>query len=162
MVRALKAGGRGEWQFRGVVCGIPWAVRAGAPVRRAGPALAGLTKLLRCTNLNRMVEHREAELDHVYGAISHPVRRSLLEQLTVDRARVTDLAGHFNVSLAAVSKHIRVLEDAGLVRRSITGRDNWLALDASRLEPASRWLDTYRRFWEAGLDRLEAQLKEPR
>jgi DNA-binding transcriptional ArsR family regulator len=107
-----------------------------------------------------MVEHRRSRLDDVYGAISHPVRRSLLERLTVDRARVTDLAGNFDISLAAVSKHIRVLEDAGLVRRVIAGRDHWLVLEASRLEPASRWLDAYRRFWEAGLDRLEARLKE--
>jgi DNA-binding transcriptional ArsR family regulator len=105
-----------------------------------------------------VVEYRAAQLDAVYGAISHPVRRSLLERLTSDRARVTELAGGFDVSLAAVSKHIRVLEDAGLVRRSISGRDHWLALEASRLEPASRWLDTYRRFWEAGLDKLEEQL----
>lgn len=96
----------------------------------------------------------------VYGAISHPVRRTLLRRLADDRARVTDLAGHFDVSLAAVSKHIRILEDAGLVQRSVAGRDHWLALQASRLEPASRWLDAYRRFWEAGLDRLQAELEE--
>jgi DNA-binding transcriptional ArsR family regulator len=109
-----------------------------------------------------MVEYRRTELDDVYAAISHRVRRSLLERLTMERARVTDLAGAFDVSLAAVSKHIRVLEDAGLVRRSVAGRDHWMALDASGLEPASQWLEAYRRFWEAGLDRLEARLREPR
>jgi DNA-binding transcriptional ArsR family regulator len=108
-----------------------------------------------------MVEYRRSALDVTYGAISHPVRRRLLERLTVGRARVTELAGLFDVSLAAVSKHIRVLEDAGLVRRSITGREHWLALEASRFEAASKWLDAYRRFWEAGLDRLETKLKEP-
>src|SRR5215831_3166928 len=79
----------------------------------------------------------------------------------VHRRQRTDSADRYDVSLAAVSKHIRVLEGAGLVRRFITGREHWLALEASRLEPASQWLDAYRRFWESGLDRLEARLREP-
>ena len=108
-----------------------------------------------------MGEYRLSSLDSTYGAISHPVRRRLLERLSVGRARVTELAGLFDVSLAAVSKHIRVLEDAGLVRRAVAGRDHWLALEASHLQAASQWLDAYRQFWEAGLDRLEAKLKEP-
>jgi DNA-binding transcriptional ArsR family regulator len=109
-----------------------------------------------------LVEQSTVLLDEVYGAIAHPVRRSLIEQLSHGTARVTDLADGYEVSLAAVSKHIRVLEAAGLVRRFITGREHWLALEASPLEPASEWLDIYRRFWEASLDRLEARLKEPR
>jgi DNA-binding transcriptional ArsR family regulator len=108
-----------------------------------------------------LVEQPAVVLDAIYGAISHPVRRSLLERLSGGTARVTDLADRYDVSLAAVSKHIRVLEGAGLVRRFITGREHWLALEASRLEPASQWLDAYRRYWEASLDRLEARLKEP-
>lgn len=100
-------------------------------------------------------------LDRIYGAISHSARRSLLERLSSGTSRVTELAGSFDMSLAAVSKHIRVLEGAGLVRRSITGREHWLSLDASRLEAASDWLDTYRNFWEARLDLLEVRLKEP-
>lgn len=107
-----------------------------------------------------MVERSAASLDAVYGAISHPVRRSLLERLSGGTARVTDLANRYDVSLAAVSKHIRVLEGAGLVRRFVTGREHWLMLEASSLEPASQWLDAYRRFWEASLDRLEARLEE--
>jgi DNA-binding transcriptional ArsR family regulator len=106
-----------------------------------------------------VVEYSRAPVDLVYGAIAHPVRRALLERLVGGGARVTELAKLFDVSLAAVSKHIRVLEGAGLVSRSIKGREHWLTLEASRLEPASQWLDAYRRFWEAGLDRLEAQLK---
>jgi DNA-binding transcriptional ArsR family regulator len=108
-----------------------------------------------------MVERSATALDAIYGAIAHPVRRSLVERLGAGTARVTDLAGGYDVSLAAVSKHIRVLEGAGLVRRAVTGREHWLVLEASRLEPASRWLDYYRRFWEAGLDRLEARLTDP-
>jgi DNA-binding transcriptional ArsR family regulator len=110
---------------------------------------------------NLLVEQPAVALDAIYGAISHPVRRSLLERLSGGTARVTDLADHYDVSLAAVSKHIRVLEGAGLVRRFITGREHWLALEASRLEPASQWLNACRRYWEASLDRLEARLEEP-
>jgi DNA-binding transcriptional ArsR family regulator len=112
-------------------------------------------------SFNLLVERSAVALDAVYGAISHPVRRSLLERLSGGTARVTDLADRYDVSLAAVSKHIQVLERAGLVRRVVNGREHWLALDASRLEPATRWLEAYRRFWEASLDRLEARLREP-
>jgi DNA-binding transcriptional ArsR family regulator len=107
-----------------------------------------------------VVEYRNSALNAVYSAISHPLRRGLLQRLTAGQARVTELAGQFDVSLAAVSKHIRVLEAAGLVQRSISGREHWLVLEASRLEAASQWLDAYRRFWEAGLDRLEARLND--
>ena len=107
-----------------------------------------------------MVEYRRATLDATYGAISHPVRRRLLERLSTGRARVTELADLFDVSLAAVSKHIRVLEGAGLVRRSVVGREHWLTLEATRLRPATQWLEGYRRFWESSLDRLEARIKE--
>jgi len=110
---------------------------------------------------NLLVEHFPTALDAVYGAIAHPVRRSLLERLSGGTARVTDLADRYDVSLAAVSKHIRVLEGAGLVRRLVTGREHWLVLEPARLEPATQWLDTYRRFWEASLDRLEARLEDP-
>jgi DNA-binding transcriptional ArsR family regulator len=101
-----------------------------------------------------------AQLDRVYAAISHPVRRDLLERLTAGRARVTELAGLFDISLAAVSKHIRVLEEAGLIRRSVAGRDHWLEIEPRQLEPASRWLDVYRRFWESSLDRLETRIHQ--
>jgi DNA-binding transcriptional ArsR family regulator len=112
--------------------------------------------------LNRMVEYRPDQLDAVYSAISHPVRRSLLEDLGPRGAKVTELAANYPISLAAVSKHIRVLEAAGLVRRTITGREHRLALEPSPLMGAAMWLESYRRFWDDRLDVLEARLLQER
>jgi DNA-binding transcriptional ArsR family regulator len=111
--------------------------------------------------LNQMVEY-QAELDEVYAALSHPVRRSLLEHLRPRGARVTELAAPFPMSLAAVSKHIRVLESAGLVRRTIVGREHQLVLEPTPLMSATTWLDSYRRFWEDRLDLLDARLRQER
>lgn len=107
-----------------------------------------------------MVEYRDGRLDVVFGALAHPVRRGVLEQLRPGGTRVTELAAPFAMSLAAVSKHIRVLEDAGLVRRAVHGREHELTLDGSPLLPAERWIDSYRCFWDRSLDRLEARLRE--
>lgn len=104
-----------------------------------------------------MVEHRA--LDATYGAISHPVRRAVLERLREGEARVTELAEPFAISLAAVSKHIRMLENAGLLERVVRGREHHLALNPSPLLPAARWLDSYQAFWEGRLDQLEAKLR---
>ena len=106
-----------------------------------------------------MVEYLPDQLDAVYGALSHPVRRTLLERLRPGEARVTELAAPFAISLEAVSKHIRVLESAGLVRRTIRGREHQLALEPFPLLGAASWLDPYRTFWEARLDLLEARLR---
>src|SRR5712691_11624618 len=103
-----------------------------------------------------MVEYPPERLDGVYAAIAHPVRRTLLEHLRLREARVTELAVPFAISLEAVSKHIRVLESAGLVRRTIHGREHQLALEPTPLIGAATWLDRYRSFWEARLDLLEA------
>jgi DNA-binding transcriptional ArsR family regulator len=106
-----------------------------------------------------MVEYRNERLDAVFAALAHPVRRGVLERLGSGGTRVTELAAPFEISLAAVSKHIRVLEDAGLLRRVIHGREHQLTLMASPLLSADRWLDSYRRFWDPSLDRLEARLR---
>jgi DNA-binding transcriptional ArsR family regulator len=106
-----------------------------------------------------LVEYSNGQLDAVYAAISHPVRRSVLDQLRPGGAIVTQLAARYPMSLAAVSKHIRVLEDAGLVGRSIQGREHHLALEPSPLMTAAGWLDSYRQFWDERLDRLEGRLR---
>ena len=82
----------------------------------------------------------------------------MLEALRDGPLRVTELAEPFSVSLAASSKHIKVLEHVGLVARSVSGRDHLLALEALPLAGAGLWIDTYRQFWEGRLDALEAQL----
>jgi DNA-binding transcriptional ArsR family regulator len=106
-----------------------------------------------------MAEHALA-LDHTYGALAHPARRRILELLRRGEARVTALAGAFPVSLATTSKHIKVLEAAGLVTRTINGRDHLIALQPARLAEASAWLDAYRDFWDARLDRFGEALQE--
>jgi len=107
-----------------------------------------------------MVEYSPGRLDATYAALAHPVRRDILARLRGGEERVTDLARPFDVSLAAVSKHIRVLEDARLVRRSVLGREHRLAIDARPLGEASGWLDAYREFWDRRLDALESFLIE--
>jgi DNA-binding transcriptional ArsR family regulator len=95
-------------------------------------------------------------LDHVLAAISDPTRRAILNRLTRGPARVTDVAEPFQMSLAAVSKHVRMLERAGLVRRMRRGREHTLTLDARPLRQVVRWTSRYERFWNERLDRLEA------
>ncbi len=109
-----------------------------------------------------MVEYPEGQLDSAYGALSHPVRRAVLQRLRAGEARVTELAEPFSMSLAAVSKHIRVLEDAELVRRSVLGREHRLALNAQGLRAAAQWLDAWEAFWVGRLDVLESKLRNRR
>ena len=90
------------------------------------------------------------------AAISDPTRRAILARLTRGPARVTDVAEPFEMSLAAVSKHVRRLERAGLVRRSRRGREHTLTLDARPLRRVVRWASRYEQFWNERLDRLEA------
>jgi DNA-binding transcriptional ArsR family regulator len=95
-------------------------------------------------------------LDDVLAAISDPTRRAILDRLTRGPARVTDVAEPFEMSLAAVSKHVRMLERAGLVRRARRGREHTLTLDARPLQRVVRWTSRYERFWNERLDSLEA------
>jgi DNA-binding transcriptional ArsR family regulator len=108
---------------------------------------------------NLMVERRSTLLDDTYGALSNTVRRDLLDSLQRGPSTVTALAAPFEVSLAAVSKHIGVLEDAGLVSRTQVGRTRMVTLEARPLVDARAWIDTYRSFWEERLDALEVHLR---
>jgi DNA-binding transcriptional ArsR family regulator len=103
-----------------------------------------------------MGEHSSARLDNVFNALCDPTRRAILARLTDTDARVTDIAAEFPISLNSISKHIRMLERAGLVRRSIAGREHLLSLDAAPLSEAAMWIEHYRRFWEGRLAALEA------
>ena len=82
-------------------------------------------------------------------------------ELRGDELRVTELAEPFDISLAGASKHIRVLEDAGLIRRTVVGREHFLSLDARPLKPAAEWIDVTA-FWEGRLDALDRHLREGR
>lgn len=102
-----------------------------------------------------MGERQSAALDGVFNALCDPTRRAILARLTGAEARVTDIASEFPISLNSISKHIRMLERAGLVRRSIVGREHVLSIDAAPLAAAASWIDHYRRFWDTRLAALD-------
>ncbi len=97
-------------------------------------------------------------LSRVYGAIADPTRRAILGLLAQGDATVGDLAGRFPVTFNAVSKHVKVLERAGLVGRSVVGREHHLHLRPGPLREATTWLERYRGFWEGRLAALEEYL----
>ncbi|HYM11931.1 MAG TPA: metalloregulator ArsR/SmtB family transcription factor [Bryobacterales bacterium] len=101
-----------------------------------------------------MVEYTD-ELGRVFAAVADPTRRAILASLSRKPATVTEIARPFPVSLNAISKHLMVLERAGLVRREKLGREHYCSLEAQPLRRASAWLDHYRQFWEVRLDALE-------
>lgn len=94
-------------------------------------------------------------MDRVLGAIADPTRRAILARLAESDARVTEIASAFPISLNSVSKHVRKLEDAGLVRRDVRGRDHVLSLNAGPLAEAADWIAHYQRFWEESLAALD-------
>ena len=103
-----------------------------------------------------MGEHSVGVLDRVFSAVSDPTRRAILARLADSDARVTDVASGFPISLNSTSKHIRVLEDAGLLRRTVRGREHVLTLDAAPLADAAAWIEHYHRFWSEQLVSLDA------
>ena len=98
------------------------------------------------------------DLDDTLIALADGTRRGILKRLAGGDARVTDIAAPFDISLNSVSKHIRILERAGLVRRRIEGRDHFLSLDAAPLDATAAWLQRERAAWTVRLDKLEAAL----
>jgi DNA-binding transcriptional ArsR family regulator len=99
-------------------------------------------------------------LDSTFAALADPTRRAILARLATGEASVTELAEPFTMSLPAVSKHLKVLERAGLIARSREAQWRPCRLEAGPLKEASDWLERYRRFWEESLDRLESYLQE--
>jgi len=106
-----------------------------------------------------MVKCTSRLLDSTFAALADPTRRRILEHLAHGDQCVTDLARPYAMSLPAVSKHLRVLEKAGLVRRRRRGRVHSLHLQAAPMQQAAQWIEEYRRFWEASFDRLDEYLK---
>ena len=99
------------------------------------------------------------DLDHTLIALADETRRSILKRLATGEARVTEVAAPYGISLNSVSKHIRILERAGLVRRRVEGRDHFLALDPKPFDELTQWMARTREFWSARLDDLEAALR---
>src|SRR6516225_5892691 len=102
------------------------------------------------------------DLTEVLGAISHPSRRAILHRLADGPARVTEIAAPFDLSLNAVSKHLKVLEGAGLVDRERQGRDHVIRFRGEPLRLVSQWVHEYERFWLERLDRLEQFFRDKR
>jgi DNA-binding transcriptional ArsR family regulator len=105
-----------------------------------------------------MVEYQANDLDAVFHALSDPTRRAMLQRLTEGVNSIGGLAEPFEMTLAAASKHIKVLERAGLVRRTVAGRTHLCRLDAQPLHAGVEWLRHYEKFWNDRLDTLEAIL----
>jgi DNA-binding transcriptional ArsR family regulator len=99
------------------------------------------------------------DLDDTLIALADQTRRGILQRLSAGDARVTEVAAPYAISLNSVSKHIRILERAGLVRRRVSGRDHFLSLDPAPMDGVAAWIQRERAAWEARLDKLEAALR---
>ncbi|HET6403712.1 MAG TPA: metalloregulator ArsR/SmtB family transcription factor [Candidatus Thermoplasmatota archaeon] len=102
----------------------------------------------------RAAARAKVDLDAVFAALAHPIRRSIIERLSEGECTVSDLAAPHDVSLPAISKHLRVLEDAGLLEQTPDGRVRRCQLNAAPLSVAFGWIVQYRLFWEDALDAL--------
>lgn len=105
--------------------------------------------------LNLMVEYSEACLSRTFAALADPTRRAILHRLRAGSLRVSEIAAPFEISLNAVSKHLKQLERARLLRREVRGREHYCSLDAAPIGEAEAWAAEYREFWERRLDALE-------
>jgi DNA-binding transcriptional ArsR family regulator len=103
---------------------------------------------------------RAARLDAVFAALADPTRRAIVERLSRSEARVTEVAEPFDMSLNAVSKHIRVLEASGVVERHKKGRDHILSINTRSLDEVDGWILRMRGYWEKRLDAMERLLHE--
>ena len=105
-----------------------------------------------------MVKQNSQLLDLIFHALGDSTRRQMLEQLSRGERTVGELAEPFEISLAAVSKHIKALENAGLISREVKGRTHTCRLEPQRLATAHQWLSAYQKFWNSSLDKLEKLL----
>jgi len=106
-----------------------------------------------------MVELQSARLDNVFHALGDATRRRMLRELAAGERTVGQLAEPFSMSLAAASKHVKALENAGLIRREVRGRTHLCSLDPGPLASAHEWLGYYETFWNQRLDALERLLR---
>jgi DNA-binding transcriptional ArsR family regulator len=100
-----------------------------------------------------------AQLDRTFAALADPTRRAILERLADGEATVNELAEPFPVSVQAVSKHLKVLEGAGLITRGRTAQLRPSRIDGDALKEAAEWIEGYRGFWERGFERMEGRLR---
>jgi DNA-binding transcriptional ArsR family regulator len=107
-----------------------------------------------------MVNHSSQRLDSVFGALADPTRRAMLGALSTRQSTVGELAAPFSISLAAASKHIKVLERAGLVKRTVQGRVHHCELDVRPMHAGFEWMRHYEQWWNQKLDVLEDLLQQ--
>jgi DNA-binding transcriptional ArsR family regulator len=119
---------------------------------------ARLHRPRRCAKLNHVVKGNAGALDRTFAALADPTRRRIIAMLASGPHTVSTIAEPLPMSLVAVSKHISVLERAGVVTRTRVGRTQLCRLRADALRAAAIWLDSYRAFWTDQLDRLEHHL----
>ncbi|GIL38987.1 ArsR/SmtB family transcription factor [Roseiterribacter gracilis] len=109
-----------------------------------------------------MVGRKQADLDAVFAALASEPRRRMLERLRAGQANISEIAEPFDMSLFGVSKHLKVLEVAGLVRREIIGREHRFAAEIDAVADAERWMQTHLAFWHLRLDALDKHIaKDP-
>ena len=107
-----------------------------------------------------MVKYGDEILNNTFAALSDPTRRAILARLAEGEAQVTELAEPFGMSLPAVSKHLKVLEKASLIRRHVDGRIHRFSVNPEPMVSARTWIETYQQFWEQQLDALGAFLEQ--
>lgn len=127
--------------------------------KRRGAETAPLTGTPVDLIFNLMVNYQTDSLDAVFSALGDPTRRAILAQLAEGESRVSELAAPHEMSLPAISKHLKVLETAGLISRERDGRVIRCNLDAGPLREAADWIDQYRVFWEGQFDQLARYLE---
>ncbi len=107
-----------------------------------------------------MVMDRATKLDLVFGALSDPTRRGILETLSAGETNIRSLATPYKMSQPAISKHIRVLEDAGLIRREKRGREHRISVNSHTVEQARDWISHYTKIWKQQFDAVDEYLKK--
>ncbi|MEQ1918892.1 MAG: metalloregulator ArsR/SmtB family transcription factor [Elusimicrobiota bacterium] len=107
-----------------------------------------------------MVNYNQRQLDLSFSALAHPIRRGILARLSTGDATIAELAKPFRVSAPAISKHMKILEEAGLLSRKIEGREHHCRLERKRMKEAQEWIEAHRKFWNDKFDALELYLKE--
>jgi DNA-binding transcriptional ArsR family regulator len=99
-------------------------------------------------------------LSVIFGALADPTRRAILARLADGDATVTELTEPFSISMPAISRHLKVLQRAGLISRNRSGQQLSSTLEAAAFREAAEWMERYRRFWDASFDRLDAHLRQ--
>lgn len=113
--------------------------------------------------MSLMVDQSADRLTMIFHALANPIRREIVALLTrVEKTTVLEIAAHFDISLNGISKHLKVLESAGMMKREISGRTHYCSLQTEPLDQAEAWIAHYRQFWQERLDGLEQFLERKR